>query len=186
MNTGHGKTNMTNSDRVAALYKKHNSWLTACAFNLTGNKEEAENLIQDVYLQLLEMPNLEKIIYNTTDLNLFYLYKIIKSKFLNNIKSAQKLNKVALKPELADTKAEEEYSEEEDENTERLLLLVTETLSGSMHWFDSKLFTTYISEDHSIQSLSDATKISKNAIFTSLRKTKLLIRKKAQDENLYN
>ena len=108
---------MTNSDRVAALYKKHHSWLIACAFNLTGNKDDAESLIQDVYLQLLEMPDLEKIIYNTTDLNLFYLYKIIKSKFLNNIKAAQKLNKVALRPELADTKAEEEYSEEEDENT---------------------------------------------------------------------
>ena len=177
---------ITNSDRVAALYNKHHSWLIACAFNLTGNKEEAENLIQDVYVQLLEMQDLEKIIYNTTDLNLFYLYKIIKSKFLNNIKAAQKLNKVALRPELADTKAEEEYSEEEDENTEKLLLLVNETLSGSMHWFDSKLFTTYIDDDHSIQSLSIATKISKNAIFTSLRKTKTLIKNKAQDENLYN
>jgi DNA-directed RNA polymerase specialized sigma24 family protein len=177
---------MTNSQRVSALYTKHHSWLIACAFNLTGNKDDAESLIQDVYLQLLEMPDLEKIIYNTTDLNLFYLYKIIKSKFLNNIKANQKLNKVALKPELIDTVAEEEYSEEEDENTEKLLLLVTETLSGSLHWFDSKLFTTYIEDDHSIQSLSDATKISKNAIFTSLRKTKLLIRKRAQDENLYS
>ena len=176
---------MTNSQRVEALYKKHHSWLIACAFNLTSNKEEAESLIQDVYLQLLEMHDLDKIIYNTTDLNLFYLYKIIKSKFLNNIKAAQKLNKVALKPELVDNKAEEEYSEEEDENTERLLLMVTETLSGSLHWFDSKLFTTYIEDDHSIQSLSDATKISKNAIFTSLRKTKLLIKQKAIDENLY-
>jgi DNA-directed RNA polymerase specialized sigma24 family protein len=176
---------MTNSQRVEALYKKHHSWLIACAFNLTSNKEEAESLIQDVYLQLLEMQDLDKIIYNTTDLNLFYLYKIIKSKFLNNIKAAQKLNKVALKPELVDNKAEEEYSEEEDENTERLLLMVTETLSGSLHWFDSKLFTTYIEDDHSIQSLSDATKISKNAIFTSLRKTKLLIKQKAIDENLY-
>ena len=177
---------MTNSDRVAALYNKHHSWLIACAFNLTGNKDDAESLIQDVYLQLLEMPDLEKIIYNKNDLNLFYLYKIIKSKFLNNIKAAQKLNKVALKPELADTKAEEEYSEEEDENTEKLLLLVNETLSGSMHWFDYKLFTTYIDDDHSIQSLSIATKISKNAIFTSLRKTKTLIKQKAQDENLYS
>jgi len=177
---------ITNSDRVAALYKKHHSWLIACAFNLTSNKEEAESLIQDVYLQLLEMPDLEKIIYNTTDLNLFYLYKIIKSKFLNNIKANQKLHKVALKPELADNTAEEEYDDQEDENTEKLLLLVTETLSGSLHWFDSKLFTTYIDDDHSIQSLSDATKISKNAIFTSLRKTKLLIKKRAQDENLYS
>jgi len=177
---------MTNSERVSALYKKHHSWLIACAFNLTSNKDDAESLIQDVYLQLLEMPDLEKIIYNKNDLNLFYLYKIIKSKFLNNIKANQKLNKVALKQEVIDTQAEEEYSEEEDENTEKLLLLVTETLSGSLHWFDSKLFTTYIDDDHSIQSLSDATKISKNAIFTSLRKTKLLIKKRAQDENLYS
>jgi site-specific DNA-adenine methylase len=177
---------MTNSERVSALYTKHHSWLIACAFNLTGNKDDAESLIQDVYLQLLEMPDLEKIIYNTTDLNLFYLYKIIKSKFLNNIKAAQKLNKVALKPELADNTAEEEYDDQEDENTEKLLLLVNETLSGSMHWFDSKLFTTYIDDDHSIQSLSIATKISKNAIFTSLRKTKTLIKQKAKDENLYN
>lgn len=177
---------MTNSQRVEALYKKHHSWLIACAFNLTSNKEEAESLIQDVYLQLLEMPDLEKIIYNTTDLNLFYLYKIIKSKFLNNIKAAQKLNKVALKPELADNKAEEEYSEEEDENTEKLLELVTNTLENELTWFDSKLFTTYIEDDHSIQSLSIATKISKNAIFTSLRKTKTLIKQTAKDENLYN
>ena len=177
---------MTNSQRVSALYKKHHSWLIACAFNLTGNKEEAENLIQDVYLQLLEMQDLEKIIYNTTDLNLFYLYKIIKSKFLNNIKAAQKLNKVALKPELIDTVAEEEYDHHEDENTEKLLLLVNQTLSGSLHWFDSKLFVTYIEDNHSIQSLSDATKISKNAIFTSLRKTKILIKQTAIDENLYS
>ena len=177
---------MTNSDRVAALYNKHHSWLIACAFNLTSNKDDAESLIQDVYLQLLEMPDLEKIIYNTTDLNLFYLYKIIKSKFLNNIKAAQKLNKVALKPELADTKAEEEYDDQEDENTEKLLELVNNTLESELTWFDSKLFTTYIEDDHSIQSLSIATKISKNAIFTSLRKTKTLIKQKAQDENLYS
>lgn len=177
---------MTNSERVAALYKRHHNWLCACAHNLTGNKDDAESLIQDVYLQLLEMPDLEKIIYNTTDLNLFYLYKIIKSKFLNNIKAAQKLNKVALKPELVDNKAEEEYSEEEDENTEKLLELVNNTLESELTWFDSKLFTTYIEDDHSIQSLSIATKISKNAIFTSLRKTKTLIKQKAQDENLYH
>ena len=105
---------------------------------------------------------------------------------MNNIKAAQKLHKVALKPELADNKAEEEYDDQEDENTEKLLELVNNTLESELTWFDSKLFTTYIEDDHSIQSLSIATKISKNAIFTSLRKTKTLIKQKAQDENLYN
>jgi len=177
---------MTNSERVSALYKRHHAWCMQVAFNLTSNKDSAQDLVQDMYAKLLEMKDLHKIIYDNTDLNLFYIYKILKSSFLNNIKAAQKLNKVALRPELADTKAEEEYDDQEDENTEKLLLMVTETLSGSLHWFDSKLFTTYIEDDHSIQSLHEATHISKNAIFTSLRKTKTLIKQKAIDENLYS
>jgi DNA-directed RNA polymerase specialized sigma24 family protein len=176
---------MTNQQRVELVYKKHHKWLLAVAYNLTQNQEEAENLIQDVYLQLLEMQNLEKIVYNEIDLNLFYLYKIIKSKFLNNVKAEQKLNKTALKEDLIESTADEEYDVQRDENTERLLQLVDEALNDELHWFDSKLFVTYIEEDHSIQSLHNATKISKNAIFTSLRKTKTLIKTRAQDENLY-
>ena len=176
---------MTNSQRVELVYKKHHNWLIACAYNLTQDQEDAESLIQDVYLQLLEMQNLEKIVYNETDLNLFYLYKIIKSKFLNNVKADQKLNKTALKEDLRESKADEEYDHQRDENTERLLELVDEALNDELHWFDSKLFVTYIEENHSIQSLHNATKISKNAIFTSLRKTKTLIKTRANDENLY-
>ena len=97
---------MTNSQRVELVYKKHHNWLIACAYNLTQDQEDAESLIQDVYLQLLEMQNLEKIVYNETDLNLFYLYKIIKSKFLNNVKADQKLNKTALKEDLIESKAD--------------------------------------------------------------------------------
>lgn len=176
---------MTNSQRVELVYNKHHKWLIACAYNLTQNQEEAENLIQDVYVQLLEMQNLEKIVFKENDLNLFYLYKIIKSKFLNNVKSAQKLTKVVLKEDVVESKADEEYDLHRDQNTERILELVDEALNDELHWFDSKLFVTYIEEDHSIQSLHEATKISKNAIFTSLRKTKTLIKTRAKDENLY-
>ena len=177
---------MTNSQRVEALYKKHNSWLNACAFNLTSNKEAAEELVQNLYLKLLEMQNIEKIVFNEKDINLFYLYKMLKSDFLNGIKAKSKLISVQIKEDLVSSYAAEEYDEQEDENTEKLLQLVNTILTGSLHWFDSKLFTTYLDDDHSIQSLSDATKISKNAIFTSLRKTKTLIKQKAQDENLYS
>ena len=176
---------MTNAQRVELVYKKHNRWLLACAYNLTQDKDKAEELVQELYLKLMEMENLHKIVYNETDLNLFYLYKILKSSFLNNVKSLQKANVTALKPEVIDNTPEEQYDVHRDENTERLLELVDKTLSDEMTWFDSKLFITYIEENHSIQSLHNATKISKNAIFTSLRKTKTLIKQKAQDENLY-
>jgi RNA polymerase sigma factor (sigma-70 family) len=176
---------ITNSQRVELVYKKHHKWLLAVAYNLTQNQEDSEELVQELYLKLMEMDNLHKIVYNETDLNLFYLYKILKSSFLNNVKANQKLAKTALKEDIIESKADEEYDIQRDENTEKLLELIEDTLEKQLHWFDSKLFTTYISEDHSIQSLHNETKISKNAIFTSLRKTKTLIKTRAQDENLY-
>ena len=177
---------MTNSQRVEALYKRHHAWCMQVAFNLTNNHDSAEDLVQDMYAKLLEMKDLHKIIYDNTDLNLFYIYKILKSSFLNSIKAAQKLNKTHLHDNVIESTPDEEYDTHRDENTEKLLQLVKDTLEKDMHWFDSRLFTTYIDEEHSIQSLHEATHISKNAIFTSLRKTKTLIKQKAIDENLYS
>lgn len=176
---------MTNSERVQALHKKHNTWLLACCYNLTQDKDKAEDLLQEVYLHLLEMKDLQKIIYNETDLNLFYTYKIIKSKFLNNEKSKKKIDKISLKEELVESHADEEYNLDSDSITEMLLELVKDTLDKDLHWFDSKLFITYIEEEHSIQSLHEATKISKNSIFNSLSKTKKLIRQKAKENDLH-
>ena len=176
---------MTNAQRVELVYKKHHKWLLACAFNLTQSQGDAEELVQDLYLKLMEMENLHKIVYNETDLNLFYLYKILKSSFLNNVKAAQKLNQTSLKSEIIDNTPEEEYDYQKDQNTEKLLELIEDTLANDMTWFDSKLFVTYIEEDHSIQSLHNATKISKNAIFTSLRKTKTLIKQKSKNNDLH-
>jgi DNA-directed RNA polymerase specialized sigma24 family protein len=176
---------MTNAQRVSLVYQKHHDWLIACAVNLTSNLEQAQELVQDLYLQLMEMPNLEKIVYNETDLNLFYLYKILKSKFLNNIKAAQKRNQQSLNVDLIENTPEQEYDAHRDQEIEDILKVVDEALNDQLHWFDSKLFVTYIEENHSINSLHIATKISKNAIFNSLTKTKKLIRKKTQDENLH-
>jgi hypothetical protein len=73
---------MTNSERVAALYKRHHAWCMQVAFNLTNNHDSAEDLVQDMYAKLLEMKDLHKIIYDNTDLNLFYIYKIfIRSRY---------------------------------------------------------------------------------------------------------
>jgi len=76
---------MTNNQLVEHTYKKHNVWLIQCAYNLTGSKLEAEELVQNLYLKLMEMTNIQKIIYKQ-DVNLFYLYKMLRSMHLNGIK----------------------------------------------------------------------------------------------------
>jgi RNA polymerase sigma factor (sigma-70 family) len=177
---------MTNSERVQLLYNKHYSWLKAVCFNFTQSNAESEDLLQEVFLQLLEMKNLEKIIYDNNDLNLFYIFKIIKSKFLNNEKTKKKLVILEVNESIYENTESSEYSYEGDENTEKLLQLVNEVLDNELHWFDSKLIKTYIDEEHSIQSLHECTNISRNTIFNSLTKSKKYIKQKANEKGLYN
>lgn len=176
---------MTNSERVDLLYRKHKDWLQAVAFNFTKSKDKAEDLLQDVYLHLLQMKDLEKIIYSERDLNLYYIYKLVRSKFINSTNKKKKIDITRLDEDLQEFKELEEYNLDKDNNTERLLQLIDEGL-GELHWFERKLFETYHYEEHSIQSLHEATKISRNTIWVSLNKTKAYLIKKAQDENLLN
>lgn len=177
---------MTNSERVDILYKKHEQWLRAVCYNFTQDNTKAGDLFQDVVLHLLEMKDLSKIIYDSSDLNLFYIYKIIRSKFLNGEKTKKKLELSELNEDIFENAYSEEYSLEDDETAEQLLQMVNDVLDKELHWFDSKLFKTYVEEDHSIQSLHEATHISRNTIFNSLNKTKKYIKAKANEKNLCN
>jgi DNA-directed RNA polymerase specialized sigma24 family protein len=162
---------MTNSKMVEHTYRKHNTWLSQVAFNFTQNKDNAEELVQDLYLRLMEMKDISKIMYNN-DINLFYLYKMIKSIYLNGLK--KQTSTLPIDDDLINLSADE-YSYEADDEFERTLELTNEALD-EMHWFSSKLFRVYIEDNHSIQSLHDATGISNSTIWTSNKKTKQYIK----------
>ena len=176
---------MTNGERISLLYQRHKDWLLAVAFNFTKDKNSAQDLIQDVYLHLLEMKNLEKIIYSERDLNLFYIYKLIRSKFINSTNKKKKIPQTLLDEDVQEFSVDQEYDYDKDENTERLLQIMSEGLE-ELHWFDRMLHQTYHSEKHSIQSLHEATKISRNTIWVSLNKTKNYLKQKAKDNGLYH
>jgi len=162
---------MTNSQLVEHSYRKHNTWLVQCAYNLTKSKDNAQELVQDLYLKMMEIKDIEKIMYNN-DVNLYYLYKMLRSIHLNGIK--KQTNNLPLNDDLYNLRAEE-YNYEADNDFERALELTNEALDG-MYWFDSKLLRVYLEESHSIQSLHDATGISNSTIWTSMKKTKQYVR----------
>jgi hypothetical protein len=119
----------------------------------------------------VKVKDIEKIMYNN-DVNLYYLYKMLRSIHLNGIKKAT--NNLPLNDDLYNLRAEE-YNYEADNDFERALKLTNEALDG-MYWFDSKLLRVYLEESHSIQSLHDATGISNSTIWTSMKKTKQYVR----------
>ena len=145
-----------------------------CAFNLTQDKEAADDLTQELYLYLMQMKDINKIRYNNT-VNLFYLYKTLKSKFLNGIKQNKKIQVVPIEEDFLEIE-DTQYDEARDEEFEIMLEATKHLLETDVHWFDSKLLQTYLYEDHSIASLHKATGISKSSIWSSLDKTRKYIK----------
>lgn len=162
---------MNNNQLVEHTHKKHHNWLSQCAYNLTNDKFEAQNLVQDLYLRLLELKDIKKILYNN-DVNLYYLYKMLRSMYLNNIKKTT--STLPIDEEVINS-IFEEYDYDGDADTEQMIKLTDEALDKE-HWFGSKLLRVYIEEKHSIQSLHKATGISASTIWTQLNKTKKFVR----------
>ena len=162
---------MDNNQLVDHTYRKHHTWLIQCAYNLTNNKDKAEELVQDLYLRLLEMKDCKKIMYKQ-DVNLYYLYRMLKSIFLNGLK--KQTSTLPIDDDLLNKPAEE-YSYSADNEFEERLRLTNECLD-EMYWFDSKLLRVYLDESHSIQSLHNVTGISNSTIWSSLKKTKKYVK----------
>jgi DNA-directed RNA polymerase specialized sigma24 family protein len=168
---------MNNSQFVEHTYRKHHTWLLQCSYNFTNDKDKASELVQNLYLKLMELKNIEKIQYNN-DVNLFYLYKMLKSIHINGVKKQS--NYLPIDDEIINIQADE-YSYIVDNEFERAVELVNEALDKA-HWFDAKLLRIYIEEDHSIQSLHNATGISNSTIWTSMKKTKQYVRNYVKDK----
>jgi DNA-directed RNA polymerase specialized sigma24 family protein len=166
------KTN--NAELVKIVYQTHHVWISQVAFNFCQDKEAAEDLTQELYLYLMQMKDINKIRYNNT-VNLFYLYKALKSKFLNSIKQSKKIQVLPIEEDFIEIE-DQEYDYSKDEEFEVMLEATKGLLETNVHWYDSKLFQTYLFEDHSIASLHKATGISKSSIWTSLDKTRKYIK----------
>ena len=162
---------MTNSELVEQTYRKHNTWLLQVSYNFTNDKDKSQELVQDLYVKLMEFKDIQKIMYRS-DINLFYLYKMLKSIHLNGIKKT--INILPIDDDLLNKPADD-YSYAADNDFERMLELTNEALNQE-YWFGKKLLEVYINEGHSIQSLHDVTGISNSTIWTQLNKTKKNIR----------
>lgn len=165
---------LNNIELVEIVYKNHHTWITQVAYNFTQDRDTADDLTQELYLYLMQMKDINKIRYNNT-VNLFYLYKALKSKFLNGIKQSKKITVLPVEEDYLEIE-DQEYSYDKDEEFETMLAATKDLLEKDIHWFDAKLLQTYINENHSIASLHQATGISKSSIWTSLDKTRKYIK----------
>lgn len=167
-------SNLSNTKIVEIVYKNHHVWISQVAYNFTQNSIDAEDLVQELYVFLMEMNDINKIRFNDT-VNLFYIYKILKSKFLNGKKKSSKINILPIEEDYLDLE-DTVYNVEKDMEFEKMLSITNHLLEDNVHWYDSKLLQTYVNEGHSIASLHKATGISKSSIWTTIDKTRKYIK----------
>jgi len=162
---------MTNSELVEHTYHKHNTWLYQVSYNFTSDKDSAEELVQELYLKMMEIKDINKIMFKE-DVNLFYLYKMLRSIYLNGLKRSKP--SLPLDDELYELPADS-YDYGADNAFEQMVQLTNEALDTE-YWFGKELLRVYIEENHSIQSLHNATGISNSTIWTQLQKTKKYVK----------
>ena len=175
------------SKLIVLIYDIHSEWLHQVAYNFSGNRQTAQDLVQDMFVMLCEMKDISKIKYNNT-VNLYYLYKTLRSLFLNRYQKHASTH-VAL-PE---TEFEAElYSYDKDDNFENMIRIINNVLQTDVHWFDARLIDCYLNDktkdgkNHSINSLHKETKISTSSIWTSLKNTRELLKHKLEQAGYNN
>jgi DNA-directed RNA polymerase specialized sigma24 family protein len=166
--------------RLTNLYNESHHWLLKHSIKLTKNREEGEDLVQDLYeyLHLKCNPN----IFWGTAYHMFYCYRFLESRWINKVKKLNRVQNVGLIGQdygLLDEVDDTIYDEEKDLSIERAhqqILDTLKTLSVTRHWPQAKIFELYWMSDDTLDEVASKIKISKSTTFLAVKKIKRLLK----------
>jgi RNA polymerase sigma factor (sigma-70 family) len=157
--------------RLSVLYNDSHSWLISSARKITKNTEEAEDMVQELYLYLHQKCN-PKLFWGTDSYNLFYCSKFLHSRFINKTK---KLNRTTYVEEVWDTELDEEYDIDADIQIQRAhdeVMSELKQLEKTKMWPQAKIFQLYWMSDKTLDEVANDIGISKSTTFLAVRKVK--------------
>ena len=125
------------------IYEDHAKWINT-TLKFGCNKEEAEDIVGNMYAIIGGMLNRGLNISYGDQVNYYYIYKTLKTSYLQLYNKKKKQNNVSLDLVL-DLESGEYINYEEKDN------IVTDELE-TMHWYDKKVFEL-IQNEYSITEL---------------------------------
>jgi RNA polymerase sigma factor (sigma-70 family) len=152
------------------LASKHDTWIrTVKSFGCKGYL--CEDVVQEAYLKINTLLNKGLDISYDSDINYFYMYRTLKSLFLDLCRKEAKITKVNLDYLEKFVQDEEKKQYKDIEGKMRQL----NTLLDKMYWYDKKVFDL-ISDGMSIAELSKQTGISYYSLYNTYKNVKTLIK----------
>jgi len=171
------------------LSKYHNLWVSM-GLSMGIPQHLVEDIVQEMYLRLNKyVKNPEKIMYNETDVNKFYVYITIKNLYNDYLKEKNRnqvirLDDIEVTYEIVEPTPEGQLKAEIEKQKaeERLVDLIQQEVSSWDRWYDQKLFKVYYETDISMRKLSADTNISVTSIFNSCKNYKQILNTKLAED----
>ena len=167
------------------LSKNHKVWV-AMGLSLGIPDDMVEDFVHETYLRLNKyIDNPEKIMYNETEVNKFYVYITIKNLWSDYNKAKSKYTVYKIDDynndyafDTSDNIVYEEVNYEKEIAQEYILDKISKEVESWDHWYDKKLFKLYYNTDMSMRKLASETSISVTSIFNSCKNYKEILRSK--------
>lgn len=146
------------------IYDKHNDWVSIVR-SFGCNKDTAEDIVQETYIKLSRIINSgANLMYNDTEINYYYVFRTLRSMFLDLKRKESKAQLVGFEPELD----KRFVLQNNDQDIDQIYNEILGDLK-KMHWYDRKIFE-YIDEGESITGLSKKTDISYYSVYNTYKK----------------
>lgn len=161
--------------RLENLFNESHEWLLKASFNLTKNREEAEDLTSELYEYLHTKQN-HKLFYKDS-YNLLYLHKFLTHRWINKTK---RLNKIKYFEVIQTETPDDEYNVEKDEaldNAYREVMEEVQRLKKTNKFAPAFLFELYWCSEDTLQEVADKIGISKSTVFLSVKKVRAHLKK---------
>jgi RNA polymerase sigma factor (sigma-70 family) len=154
------------------LYKYHDEWL-AIAVAMTSTKEDAEDLVQDMYIRLNEkLDSIERIRHGKDDVNRYFVYLTIRNLARDNLRKRR--------PDITYVDYIEELDRPEVEHTIEVMHDIDKEVE-SWHWYEKTLFNIYMRSEKSMRDIANESGISLTNIFHTIKKCKQRLKDKIND-----
>lgn len=161
--------------RLDVLHRKHYQWLYSVGFKISKSQITTEDLIQELYIYLLERD--DKELYYEDSFNLQYCRTFILSRFYNLVKVENRWDTIS-----ADYDEEETpYNEEFDMKVEKAyneLIKELENMKKMKGWSSAMLAELYWFGNMTFEELASEIGISKSTAFLNVRKVKERLKEK--------
>ena len=139
-------------EELKKIYEKHDDWV-AVVKAMGCNEDTAKDLVSEMYIKIhIKLQDGLDIVYEENDVNYYYIFKTLRSLFLDLKRKEKRVNFVDPDVLLR------VVSKDDNVPFREVYEKIQEELDN-IHWYDRRVYE-YIDDGWSIQKLSDQANIS--------------------------